>query len=101
MKVEIRDAEAVRKIHWLAAVNYLRARSWKEDPTAPKRAPLWHLTVDGEEYEVLMPTSKKIPDYALRMGDMLQVLAAAEQRSQLDIYQDLMAATAALATDDE
>jgi hypothetical protein len=36
----------------------------------------------------------QLPDYALRMGDLLAVLEAVEERSQLQIYTELLTVTA-------
>jgi hypothetical protein len=50
--------------------------------------------VDGEEFEALLPLDKGYRDFALRMGDLLAMLATAEKRSQADVYRDLLTITA-------
>jgi hypothetical protein len=94
MKVEIRDANAVRAIRPGDAALYLRSRQWVATEGKPGRPTIWLRTIGGEEYEILLPMSHDVPDYALRMGDLLAALAAAEHRSQWEIYRDLLTITA-------
>lgn len=93
MNVDIRDAEAVRAIQPIDAVLYLRARGWTERHTDAGRSSTWTQTVSGEEFEVLLPLTATPRDYALRMGDLLGVLAVVERRSQWDVYGDLLKIT--------
>jgi hypothetical protein len=93
MNIEIRDANAVRAIRPGDAALYLRSRQW-EAKNAPAGQPtVWLRTVDGEEYEALLPMNQEHRDYALRMGDLLSVLSAAERRSQWQVYRDLLTIT--------
>jgi hypothetical protein len=95
MNVTIRDAQAVRAIQPVDAALYLRANRWNERHTEAGRSSTWTRTVNGEneEFEALLPLDAGIPDYALRMGDLLTVLAAAERRSQAEVYADLLRIT--------
>lgn len=93
MKVDIRDAAAVRAIRPLDAALYLRAHGWAAPQIQGERAATWQATIDGEEYEALLPLDVTLRDYALRMGDLLSTLAAAEKRSQWEVYHDLLTIT--------
>lgn len=93
MRVEIRDVEAVRAIRPVDAALYLRANGWQQKESQPGRASVWLQSANNEEYEALLPMDHELRDYALRMGDLLQVLAAVENRSQADIYSDLLTIT--------
>jgi hypothetical protein len=92
MNVQIRDAAAMRAIQPMDAALYLRIH-WTELHTEAGRSSTWTRTVNGEEFEVLLPLNSDIPDYALRIGDLLGVVAAAERRSQWDVYNDLLTIT--------
>jgi hypothetical protein len=94
MKIVIRDVEAMKALHPLEVAAYLRSRAWVSREARGGRATIWALTVADEEYEALLPLDPAIGDFALRMGDLIQVLAAAEQRSQEEIYSDLLTTTA-------
>jgi hypothetical protein len=94
MKIDIRDAEAVRAILPADAALYLRSNGWHQRGSDPGRASLWELTTDKDEFEALLPMDVELRDYALRMGELLSVLAVAENRSQGQVYSDLLTITA-------
>ena len=90
MKVALRDVEAVRAILPADAALYLRSRGWQQRTTQPGRSSLWSFTRNAEEFEALLPMDVEFRDYPLRIGELLEVLAVAEQRSQGQIYADLL-----------
>lgn len=94
MKVAIRDVEAVRAIRPVDAALYLRSRGWKQHEVSGQRAAVWISRVENEEYEVLLPMDPELRDYALRMAELLSVLAQVEQRSQWQVFNDLLTITA-------
>lgn len=95
MKVEIRDADAVQAIMPADAALYLRAAGWtrQQSDAPPGRASAWLRTVDNEEFEALLPMDRELRDYAMRMGELLCVLSAAEKRPQTLVYSDLLTIT--------
>lgn len=93
MEIEIRDAEAVRAIQPVDAALYLRANAWEQGATVAGRSSVWTRRRGDEEFEALLPLDRGLADYALRMGDLLSVLAAAEQRSPSLVYRDLLTIT--------
>lgn len=93
MNVDIRDVEAVQAIRPVDAAFYLRAGGWTPQEQQTGRGSIWLRTVQNEEFEALLPMDHQIRDYALRMGDLLRVLAAAEKRSQWQVYSDLLTIT--------
>ncbi|MEI6387363.1 MAG: hypothetical protein WCQ50_12050 [Spirochaetota bacterium] len=93
MIVEIRDALAVRAIRPVDAALYLRSSGWSPQEVRPGRDAIWLRAIEGEEFEALLPMDLELRDYALRMGDLLAVLAATERRSQSEIYRDLLTIT--------
>ena len=90
MNVDIRDAEAVKAIRPVEAALYLRASGWVASDQQAGRAATWTRQVEGEDYEALLPMDPQVRDYALRMGELLSVLSAAERRSQWEVYSDLL-----------
>lgn len=94
MNVDIRDAEAMKALRPLEVAAYLRSRGWVSQEAGGGRATVWVVRIADEEYEALLPLDSSVRDFALRMGDLLRVLAAAEQRSQEEIYADLLTTTA-------
>lgn len=90
MKIDIRDVEAVRALQPVDAALYLRAGGWESVESKNSRVAIWAKTVEQEEYEVLLPMEPAVGDYALRMGELLQVLSVAEKRSQNEVYRDLL-----------
>lgn len=94
MNIEIRDSEALRTIRPVDAALYLQSRGWKQASSTPGVSSLWLIGSGADEFEVLLPMREDFRDYALRMGEMLHVLASAEKRSQSQIYRDLLTVTA-------
>lgn len=82
MKTEIRDAEAVQAIRPVDAALYLRAAGWTQRDIHAGRAAAWSKVANDGEFEALLPLNHELSDYALRMGELLQVLSAVEGRSQ-------------------
>lgn len=94
MKIEIQDVEAVRAIRPVDAALYLRAKGWRQISSQPGRSSTWIISAGDEEYEALLPMNLELRDYALRVSELLGVLAAAEKRSQWQVYSDLLTVTA-------
>lgn len=94
MNTEIHDAEAMKALSPLEVVAYLRSTGWEEARHFQNRASIWTLRIGDEEFEAAIPLQQSLGDFALRMGDVVQVLAEAEQRSQVDVYSDLSTAYA-------
>jgi hypothetical protein len=90
MNVKITDAAALSALRPLEVVSYLRSDGWRKDGEQPGGWSRWLRTDrDGEEFEVTVPLNAQFRDFAARMGDVLQVLATFEGRSQLQILRDL------------
>jgi hypothetical protein len=94
MKIDIRDVAAMEALRPLEVAAYLRSHGWTSREAAAGRAAVWTLPAPDGEYEALLPLDPSIGDFALRMGDIVRVLATAEQRSQETVYADLLTTTA-------
>lgn len=90
MKAIIYDVEAIRALRPFDVALYLRAKGWIQQDTNLEKASLWYQIQDADRFEVLLPMDLELQDYALRMGDVLTVLATFEKRSQLQVYSDML-----------
>ncbi len=89
MKPDIRDAASIQSLRPLEVAAYLRAKGWDPIPATPGMS-IWQRRLGDEEFELVVPLESSVRDYALRMGEVLRTLAAVENRSQTDIYADLL-----------
>ena len=95
MKAQIRDKRALSSISIASLRFYLKSRDWTDDgPWGGGRATLYLKESRGRDWNMLVPTRDTAGDYAAAMAETLAILADAEDRSQLDIFQDLMGAGA-------
>jgi hypothetical protein len=70
---------------------YLQAHGWKADQRASSaEAEVYRLLPDSAA-EVLLPLDKGFADYALRVSELLQTLAAIERRRAWEVLEDLSA----------
>ena len=91
MNVKIIDAGALSALRPLEVVSYLRSSGWTKAGEKPGNWSRWvRADQEGEEFEVTVPLNHQFRDFATRMGDVLQVLAVIEARSQLQILRDLL-----------
>jgi hypothetical protein len=89
MKIDIRDVAAMRSLRPLEVAAYLRAQCWV--PQSPVvHGTVWTKGEGPNQFEIVVPMDQERRDYALRMGELLQTLAVAEQRSQVELYADLL-----------
>jgi hypothetical protein len=90
MKATIRDPAILQALAPLELAAYLRSNGWKQVDRLGDKGSVWVLSrKNGKEYEVLLPLRKDLRDYVYRMADALRVLEVVEERSQLEIFQDL------------
>ena len=84
------DKATLRALKPLEVVAYLRAKGWRQTVDRPGKSSLWTLLGEaGTEFDVTLPDRSEIGDYSLRMAEVLETLADAEQRSQLDVLRDV------------
>jgi hypothetical protein len=90
MRAIIRDAETLRTLRPLELLAYLRSTGWRAAESPTSRASVWN----REDFEVDVPLSDQLKDFALRMSEVMATLSVAENRSQLEILRDLAEASA-------
>lgn len=66
--------------------NYLIAHGWAQQQQTGDKASIW--TLNG--FEILLPLKPEIIDFSRRMGEVVETLALKENRSQIEIFSDLI-----------
>lgn len=94
MNVQIKDAAALRRVSPKMLHSYLETKGWSYQETWREQAAIWAIEYDGESLEILAPSSDLSYRYAVRIAEAITVLSEVEERSQLDVYYDLLGAGA-------
>ena len=93
MLVQIRDRNAVSSIPIMNVLSYLNSHGWHDAGAWGSRpATIYTKEHGGRTWEILAPTKDTIADYAESMAESVAILATVEDRSQLDVFHDLMGA---------
>ncbi len=92
MHVQINDAEALRRISPAMLCAYLKTRGWVHEETWRDRILVWSNAHNGQRQQVLAPLREQSDAYAVRISEAVALLADVEERSQLDVYYDLIEA---------
>lgn len=100
MKLPTIDIDAFNDIKSKAVAEYLQQNGWlAENKIGGDKAIIWSfLNPEGKRAEVLLPLKEDLVDYASCMHDVFRTLEVVEQRSQSEIFNDLVDVTA-IATD--
>ena len=94
MDVLITDANALRRITPALLGTYLSVQGWDRQETWKDRIVVWSRTMEDRDVEVLVPLREQSDAYAVRTAEAIAVLAQIEERSQLNVYYDLVGAGA-------
>lgn len=95
MLVQIRDRAALSSLSIVNLRSYLSSHGWRNEGSWGSRpATIFAKEQGGRIWEILVPTRDTIADYAESMAESVEILAAVEERSQLDVFYDLAAAGA-------
>ena len=95
MLVQIQDRAALSSLSIVGLRSYLDSHGWSNEGAWGSRPATIHaIEHNGRSWEVLVPTRDTIADYAESMAEAVAVLAAVEERSQLEVFYDLRGAGA-------
>ena len=94
MDVQITDSAALRRVSPAALSAYLKTQGWVRQETWRNRTVLWSHTHNEQVNELLTPLREQSDAYAVRISEVVALLGQLEERSQLDVYYDLMGAGA-------
>lgn len=90
MKVVIRDPETLELLRPSDIELYLRANHWERLKRVPGEYASWEYRAPSKSpRKVLVPLDHEFGDYAQRIAEMLSIVAEAEERSQLAVYEDI------------
>ena len=90
MEVTIKDGKALRAIRLSKLVIYLKEHGWTDKGQLGERAvSIYDKTHRGRVWEILVPHREDIGGYTAGIGEAIEVLAAVEGRSQLDVYYEI------------
>ena len=68
--------------------DYLRSKGWDIEENLGEKATVW--ANDESDYEIIVPLKKELGDYTKRILELLEILETTENRSRLDILNDLL-----------
>ncbi len=81
--------DQVNALEPAAVEAHLLSHGWQADPRASSlEMSVFHHSGDPEA-EILLPRDKSFIDFALRMSEVIQALAAAEQRKAWEVLDEL------------
>lgn len=89
MLVQIRDRAALSSLPSTNLRHYLKTHGWKDAGQWGKRATIYTKKYGGRNWEILIPLSDTVADYAESMAESIAILATVEDRSQLDVFYDV------------
>ena len=91
MKVKIQDKEALYALPLSCLRSYLKSRGWRDDgPWGGGRATLYLKEHDGQTLDILLPARDTMDGYARSMAEAVSTLSSVEDRSELDVYYDII-----------
>lgn len=91
MKATVHDLELLQELQPSRVAAYLQAHNWRQQEKMADKASIWTwANSQGEEFEILLPLKPEIIDFPRRMREVLETLALAENRSQIDILSQLI-----------
>ena len=89
MLVQIRDRAALSSLPSSNLRQYLKSHGWKDAGKWGKRATIHTKKYGRRNWEILIPISDDVADYAESMAESIATLATVEKRSQLDVFYDI------------
>jgi hypothetical protein len=86
MTAILRDIEKFQHIDPKQVEAYLVKHGWQQQQKMGDKASIWNLN----NFEILLPLKPEIIDFQRRMREVVETLALAENRSQIEILGDLI-----------
>lgn len=92
MTTNIHNPSFLSSLNTIDLAAYLRLQGWKEEGKWGDKASVW--IREEQEGEVLLPLTRDIGDFVLRMGDIIHTLSRLEQRPEVQVLNDLVLTSA-------
>jgi hypothetical protein len=90
----VTDAEVLGRLDPGTIAAYLARTGWIRTSRGPRTGTVWSRELDRDRAAaVFVPGDRTYADFAVRMGELLTMLARVEDRSQLAVLVDLQGAT--------
>ncbi len=89
MKVQIRDAEALRAVTPNALSAWARAFGWQPVERFGNHSDVY---AGPNKPEIILPRTQQLADYASVVSRLVQIFAVDAERSELSLYRDLVTA---------
>lgn len=83
------DKATLAQLRSSDVTSWLLATGWEHVHTVPAKFARFTKNLNGECAEVEVPIRAELRDFALRLAEVLDMLAAVEQRSPLDVLHDI------------
>jgi hypothetical protein len=91
MKATVKDLDILKAIQPQQVATYLQSKGWHEQRQIAEQASIWtQRTSSGEEFQIVIPLNSEIPGFPVSMNIVMETLEIAEERSQLEILDDLI-----------
>ena len=90
MRAQIRDKEAMESLRTANLRAYLEAQGWNNAGPWGHWATIYNRERNGKLWKIAVPSQEDGSDYAESMAWAVTTLAEAEDRSQLDVFHDLL-----------
>lgn len=91
MKIPTQDIDAYYAIKPAKVIEYLQEQNWQESGKIGESASIWErFNALGKKRSILLPLDINVPDYTARMYDVFRTLEAVENRSQIELFNDLV-----------
>lgn len=94
MRARVTDSVALKQISPVLLNKYLEIQGWKREETWRERIVVWSKENGGSVKQALVGLLEESEAYATRIAETLQTLEESEDRSQLEIYSDVLGAGA-------
>jgi hypothetical protein len=91
VRVIVTDAEVLGRLDPAAVAAYLARTGWTRTSRGPRTGTVWSRAIDAHRAAVFLSDDPTHTDFAVRMGELLTMLARVENRSQLAVLADLYA----------
>jgi len=101
MKILIRDKDLLATLPAANVHKYLKSRGWHDDGPWGKRGlgALYLKQVDGHTWDVIFPYEDTVDDYVSRIAYAIETLGKVEERSELEVFYDILNAGPEVAND--
>ena len=90
MDVQIRDADELSRVSPVMLSAYLNAHNWTREEIWRDRISVWSLIHGDRRFQVLQPLTETTNTYVLRISETIATLSDIEERSQLDVFYELI-----------